>query len=187
MAHQRQRLGDDDFRPGDGERQGDAQHRGKMPGLRSSSDDEMIATESAGTGGNAGRAAARGGNARDRRVLQDAPAMILQRPGIGLRAALWVGVTAPMHEIATNRVVADQRDERLELGTIQRIRREALARRIGDRASMVQELPLGKRHPHAAALIFGGIAEQLVHLRPQALLLDEERAEMVAGAAAVSS
>ncbi len=85
-----------------------------------------------------------------------------------------------------DRVIADQRNERLELRPVEYIRGETLARRIGDGASMERELFIGERHPDAAALIFGRIAEQLVHLRPQALLLDEERAEMMAGAAAVA-
>ncbi len=85
--------------------------------------------------------------------------MILQRPGIGLDGALRVGVAAEMQEIAADRVVADQRYQRLERGRIEHLSREAVVRRIGDRPAVMRELLIVERHPHTAAPIFRRITE----------------------------
>src|SRR5207248_5899707 len=50
-----------------------------------------------------------------------------------------------------------------------------------------RELRLGQRDADPERLMLGGIAEQLVHLRPEPLLLETERAVDVRGAAAVAS
>ncbi len=51
MAHQRQRFGDDDLRAGDREGHIDADRGGEVSGLRARRDDEVIASENAGRGG----------------------------------------------------------------------------------------------------------------------------------------
>src|SRR5256885_1753310 len=119
-------------------------------------------------------------------MLHHPAAVILQRPGIGLDGALRIGMAAEMHEIAADRIVADQRDKAGERGAVKRLGAKAVMRRIGGGAAIRSELRLVEGDADAAWPELGGIAEQLVHLRPEPLLLDEERAEMMGGAAAVA-
>ncbi len=50
-----------------------------------------------------------------------------------------------------------------------------------------RQLRLAERHPDAVGLVLGRVAEQLVHLRPEPLLLETEGAVDVRGAAAVAA
>ncbi len=61
-----------------------------------------------------------------------------------------------------------------------------VATHAGDIVIVVQ-LPLADGNDHALALVFGGIAEQFIHHRPQALFFIEQRALIVRGAAAVAA
>src|SRR5262249_16445882 len=61
------------------------------------------------------------------------------------------------------------------------------AARLADLGPAPRERPLRLAEGHAdpERLVFGGIAEQLVHLRPESLLFETERAVDVGGASAV--
>ena len=75
--------------------------------------------------------------------------------------------------IAADRTVAHQRHRGPQPGRIQHIGLEALPLRVGDSAAIQQHLPRIEGDADAAGLELGRVAQQLVHLRPQPLLLGE--------------
>ena len=156
---------------------------------RAGGDDHGVAAMGAGGGEDFGDVAVARGKTLDRRVLVDASAEILQRPGIGLHGALRVRVTAEMEVLRAERVVADQRRVAAERRGVELLRAVLRAHGRGQRgdAAVALLVELRKIHDDAFAAVFGGIAEQLVHLRPEALLLAEQRALVMGAAAAVAA
>src|SRR5205823_8116254 len=125
--------------------------------------------------------------AGDRRVLQNPSTVVGKRPRVGLHGALRVGVAAEVQIRAADRLVADDRHQLLELTTIERL--PAKAARLADLrpAPRERQLRLAQRDADPMRLVFGGIAEQPVHLRPQALLLESEGAPDVRRPPAVAT
>src|SRR5207302_7362106 len=121
------------------------------------------------------------------RVLEDPAAVVLQRPRVRLHRALRVGVAAEVQIGAADRVVAHGRYQLLELPSVQPL--PAKPARLADLgpAPGQRQLRLAERDADAIRLILGRIAEQLVHLRPEPLLLETEGAVDVRGAAAVAA
>ena len=123
----------------------------------------------------------------DRAVLADAPAQILQCPGISLHGALRVGVAAKTIVHAAKAVVARERDHRADLIGFEQIDAVAhLVVHLGD-VVILAELFLRHRHHDAFFLVLGRIAEQRVHFRPHALFFLEQRALVVGGPASVAA
>src|SRR5215470_8906719 len=120
-----------------------------------------------------------------RGVLKDVAAVILKRPRIALYRALGIGVSAEVKEGAADGVVTRDGHQLLDLLAVEELPPEAP--RLADLgpAPGQGELCLGERDADAIRLMFGGIAEELVHLRPEPLLLEAERAVHVRGAPAV--
>src|SRR5262249_37973782 len=87
---------------------------------------------------------------------------------------------------AADRVVADDRHQLLQLATVEQLPPEAA--RLADLRPAPRERPLrlAERDPDAIRLVLRGISQELVHLRPEPLLLQAERAIDVGGAAAVA-
>ena len=109
-------------------------------------------------------------------MLQDAPAQILQRPGIGLHRPLRIGMAAEAQMDAAKAGLVGQRHGFLRLRGIEIV--DAVAHRAAhppDRAIMVEQRGIAL-DDDPFARIFGRIAEQIVHLRPHPLFLGEERA-----------
>ena len=111
--------------------------------------------------------------------------MVLERPGVGLHRALGIGVAAEVKERAADGIVAGDRHQLLHLLAVEEI--PAKAARLGDlgRAPRERKLVLGERDADAIRLMLGRVAEELVHLGPEPLLLEAEGAVDVSGAAAV--
>jgi hypothetical protein len=122
----------------------------------------------------------------DGRVLEDLAAVVLQRPGISLNRALGIGVAAEVQVGAPDGVVAGDRHELLELLAIEPLPAESP--RLADLgpAPGQRELRVAQRDADSVRLVFGGISEQLVHVRPEALLFEAEGAIDVRGPAAVA-
>ncbi len=121
------------------------------------------------------------------RVLQDAAAKVLQRPGIGLHRPLRIGVAAKAQMNAAGSIVAGQRHELAYALRVEIVDLIAQSPAHLGHALVVAQMLVGGGEDHPLAAIFGGIAEQLVHQRPQALFLVEQRAVIVRGAAAVAA
>ena len=99
-------------------------------------------------------------------MLLNTAAQILQGPGIGLHCALRVGLTGDGQMHAAEDIVTAHRDPLTDLLQVDLMgRRAVLAEGLGHIA-IVLKLPLGRGQHQLAALIFGRIAEHLVHHRP---------------------
>src|SRR5205807_9319642 len=123
----------------------------------------------------------------DGRGLLDPAAVILQRPRIRLHRALRVGVATEAQIRPADRVVPHDRHQLLELTAIQQLPPEAAALADLGPSPRERQLRLAQRHADALWLVLGEIAEQLVHLRPEPLLLEAEGTVDVSGAAAVAA
>src|SRR5215470_1354201 len=112
--------------------------------------------------------------------------MVLESPGICLHRALRVGVAAEVQIGAADGVVAGEGYQLTELPAIEELPVEAP--RLADLgpAPGQGELRVAQRDADPVRLVFGGIAEQLVHLRPETLLFETEGAVDVGGTAAVA-
>jgi hypothetical protein len=185
-AHERDGLGGDHLHAGRRQRQPHAEHVGELPGLRTGGDHDHVGAERAPRRLHRGHPPAALHEPGHGRVLQDPPAVILQGPRVGLHGALRVGVAAEVQVGAADRVVADDGDQLLELAAVERVPAEAA--RLADLGppARQRELRLAQRYPDPARLVLGGVTEKLVHLRPQSLLLEPQRAVDVGGAAAVA-
>jgi hypothetical protein len=97
--------------------------------------------------------------------------MILQGPGIGLYRALRVRVATEVHVGAAYRVIADDRDQLLQLPHVEIIGAEPA--RGGDVGgpSVKGELLGVEGHLDSVRLVFRRITEEVIHLRPELLLL----------------
>jgi hypothetical protein len=126
-------------------------------------------------------------DAGDRRVLEDPPAEVLERPGIGLDRPLGIGVPAVVGVGPAQRVIPDDRHQLLQLLRGQEVGPEATLGGDLPGPSEEGELVLVERHPDPVGLVLGGVPEQLVHLRPEPLLLEPEGAVDVGRATAVAS
>src|SRR5262245_47261915 len=185
VPHERQRLGGDHLHARGSEGQRDAEHLREETALRPGRHDESLRAEGAARGLDGGNAAAADGEPGHRGVLEDAAAVILERPGVGLYGALGIGVAAEMEERAADGVVARDGHQFLHLLPVEELPPEAP--RLADLgpAPREGELVLGKRDADPIRLMLGGIAEELVHLRPEPLLLETEWAVHMRGATAV--
>jgi hypothetical protein len=74
--------------------------------LRAGGDDDRVAGVGLAVGFDGGYFSVGGGEAVHGGVLQDAAAVVLQRPGVGLHGALRIGVAAEMEHIAPEGVFA---------------------------------------------------------------------------------
>lgn len=185
--HQRQRLGHDHLAAGGLHRDFLPQKGGESPGLRPGGEHEAVAADLAAIGLDGGDAAAGAAEAGDGGVLQDAPAMVLHRPGIALQRAVRIGMAAELVVIAADDGVARQRHQLLRLPGVEHLRWEALPFGIAQCAAIERHLLLARGEAYALRPEFGGIAEQLVHHRPEPLLLGEEGRMMVRAAAAIAA
>src|SRR5215813_8827913 len=113
--------------------------------------------------------------------------MVLERPGIGLHGALRIRMPAEVQERAADGVVARDGHQLLQLLAVEQLPAKAAALADLGRAPSQGELRVGERDANPVGLMLGGIAEQLVHLGPEALLFETERAVDMGGAAAIPS
>ena len=147
----------------------------------------MVAVEAPESRLDADDAAAHRDDPRDGGVLQDAAALVLQRPGVGLHGALRIGLAAKMIMDRTDHVIPGKRHQLARLLRVEHL--VVVAHASADIAVVLVlgELRLGQRHDDALAPVFGRVAEQLVHLRPEPLLLGEQRALVMRRSAAVTA
>src|SRR6185437_8288970 len=125
--------------------------------------------------------------AHRRRVLQEPSPTVAECPGIGLKRAMGIRVSAEMMKIAAEDVVSRERYEVAHLPGIQHIGVEPLPRTVVEGLPVEQELMLIERNADPLGPEFRRVAEQLVHQRPQALLLPEERTMVMRATAPVAS
>jgi hypothetical protein len=83
--------------------------------------------------------------------------------------------------------LARHRDQLAHLARIEIAHRIAEPAALGRHALVGGEVAFGESEDHPLAPVFGGIAEQLIHQRPQALFFVEQRAVVVRGAAAIAA
>ncbi|MCY1175766.1 hypothetical protein D9M73_160180 [compost metagenome] len=164
--HQRGGFGHDHLRAGRGEREVHAKRGKQHPRLRARRHDQRVAGDPPARRIDRDDLAPVGLDRQSRAMLQDAPAQILQRPGIGLHGALRIGMAAKAQMNAAKAALVGQRHHVLRLLAVQII--DAVAHRAAhppDRAVMVEQVRI-TLDDDAFALIFGRVAEQIVHLRP---------------------
>ena len=123
---------------------------------------------------------------RHRRVLEDSPAVILQRPGVRLNRPLRIGMPTEVEIGPADGIVAGDGHQLLELLAIEQLPREAACLAYLGPAPRQRELRLAQRHADPVRLVLGRVSEQLVHLRPEALLLEAEGTVDVRGAPAIA-
>ncbi len=155
--------------------------------MRPGGDHERVEPESSPIGHHLGRPAALELYPRDGRVLVNSSAMVLNRPSIGLRRSLRIGMTAEAEEEAADCVVADERYELLKLLAVELPAGEALILGHFREAAHALGLHIVECDANAMALILGRVAEHFVHLWQEALLFAKERAEDVRSTAAVAA
>ncbi len=119
-------------------------------------------------------------------MLENSSAQVLQRPGIGLDRALRIGLTAIAQVDAASDIVPRQRHALAHLPWIEVVDLITQAAADLGHAPVVLQVIVCGGEDHPLAAVFGGVAQQFFHLRPQALLLMEQRAVIVRGAAAVA-
>src|SRR5713101_2277609 len=115
------------------------------------------------------------------------PAVILQRPGIRLNRALRIGMATEVEVGPPDGIVADDGYQLLELPAIEKLPLEAARLTDLGPAPRQRELRLAQGHADPVRLVLRRVAEQIVHLRPEALLFEAEGTVDVSGAPAVAS
>ncbi len=120
-------------------------------------------------------------------MLDNGPAKILQRPGIGLHGPLRIGVAAEpvMHTAET--FIPGKRHGVLHLLYVEKIDRVTQTMVPFGHETILLPLALGHGNDDAFAAMFGRIAEKFVHLRPQPVLFIKQRALVMRGTAAVAT
>jgi hypothetical protein len=186
VAHERQRLRGDHLDAGGGERKGDAEHPREESRLRTRRDDHRVGAERALRGLDRRDATAAHREPRHRRVLEDSPAVILQRPGIRLHRPLRVGVPPEVKIGPADGIVADDGHQLLEVLAIEELPLEAACLAYLGPAPRQRELRLAQRHADPVRLVLGRVSEQVVHLRPEPLLFEAEGTVDVSGAPTIA-
>ena len=118
-------------------------------------------------------------------MLTDGAAEVLDGPGIGLHRALRIGVAAEVGHHPARGCFTDPGHQLAQGLIVQDLNLKALGDRERRCAMVGFQLGRRERNADALTLIFRGIAEQIVHHRPEALLLAEQRTRGVRRTAAV--
>ena len=158
-----------------------------MVDLRSRGDHQCLAADRAAIRPHPSHSAARGIEPQHGGLLHHAPAVILQGPGVCLHRALRIGVAAEMMQIPARDVLACQRHQLADLSRVKLFRHKTLPHRVLPRIAVALHLFCVHRDANALAAELGRVAKQLIHHRPQALLLAKERTEWMCASATVAS
>ena len=176
QRHHGGRFSNDHFRACGSQRDINAQLRHQLRYLRPGGDDNSIAAIGRIGGFYARHLATGGFKARDRAVLNDFAAEVLQRPGISLNRALRVGMAAKFIVHAAKAIVARQRNSLLHLLNVKQLDRVVEAGVAFRNEAILFPLTFGHRDQDAALLMLCGVAKQFIHLRPKPLFFIEQGA-----------
>ena len=113
--------------------------------------------------------------------------MILQRPGVGLNGAMWIGMPAKMVEVPAIGRLRRVRHELADLLGIEHLGAKALMLPVLERAPVELELPLIECDADTVRLKLRRVAQQRIELRPESLLLEKQWAVVMRAAAAIAA